>query len=250
MDFKSMAIASTLAGSVLLSGLTFTGAVNLQDIKNMGFGWADKVSTSVNETKDMLSKFNLFKADVTAQLNSKIAKINDLNNKIADLMSQVGSGQVSLEDANNEIARLNTELEKANNEVQALKDEYGLKDAQVEQAFADMSTDSDMDTTLTLDAETTTPSTDTSTTTTDTGSTTTTTNDYATEESSLQTAIMNNWGGLNSVTAEITDTTVTLTGSNVTANTPDQYISFINNATGKTATYSSQTATSYTYTIQ
>ncbi len=247
MDFKALALASTLGGTVLLSGLTWSGAVNLQDIKNMGFGWGDKVVSSVNETKDMLNRFNLFKTDVTAQLNSKIAKINELNDKIADLMSQVGNGQVSLEDANNEIARLNEELEKANAEVQALKDEFGVKDAEIQEAYASMNTDADMDTTLTLDAQTETPNTDTSvdggTTTPPTDSGTTTPSTMTAQEQAIYDEIVRNVPSASTdLTVDIVDNEVTIntTASGFTAQNSTVIEGWLNTALApQTATYKS-----------
>ena len=38
MDFKTLAIGATAAGTILLSGLTFSGTINLSDIKNIGWG--------------------------------------------------------------------------------------------------------------------------------------------------------------------------------------------------------------------
>ena len=52
---------------------------------------------------------------------------------------------------------LNTELEHANSEVQALKDEFALKDSEVQTVFAEMATADDLDTTLNLDEQTGTP---------------------------------------------------------------------------------------------
>jgi outer membrane murein-binding lipoprotein Lpp len=153
MDFKTLAISATAAGTILLSGLTFTGTINLADIKNLGWGWTEKLNTAVNETKDMAAKFGLFKTDVTELLNEKIAKINELNARISQLGAEVASGSVNLEDANNEIARLNEELTKANSEVEALKNEYSVKDSEVQTVFATMATDESMDTALALDAQ-------------------------------------------------------------------------------------------------
>ena len=157
MDFKTLAITATAAGSILMTGVVFSGSVNLTDIKNYGFGWTEKLNTSINETKDMLNKFNIFKSEAQEQLNEKIAKINELNAKIADLVSQVESGQAAsqgtLDSANNEIARLNEELQKANEEVQALKDEFASKNTEVEAAFSEMATAESMDTSMVLDEQ-------------------------------------------------------------------------------------------------
>lgn len=206
MDFKTMAISATLAGSVLLTGLTFSGTINLSEIKERGFDWADKVGLSVQESKDMLSKFNLFKADVTAQLNEKIAKINSLNAKIADLLSQVGNGDLDLETANNEIARLNEQLEQANAEIEALKNEFGLKDSEVQAAFAELQTDEAMDTTLTLDEQNAdtvieTPAEP--------------TNDYATEETAITASIQQEFPQFTDLVVAVTDTTVTISAANI-----------------------------------
>jgi peptidoglycan hydrolase CwlO-like protein len=129
MDFKTMAITATLGGTILLSGLTFTGHIDLQDIKGFGADWANKLTQAVQNSKDMASKFSLFKDSVEEQLNSKIAEINSLNARISELGDKVASGEVNLEEANTEIARLNEELEKANTEVEALKNEFASKDA-------------------------------------------------------------------------------------------------------------------------
>jgi outer membrane murein-binding lipoprotein Lpp len=153
MDFKTAAITATAAGTILLSGLTFSGTINLSDIKNIGWGWTEKLNTAVNETKDMAAKFGLFKTDVTTLLNEKIAKINELNARISQLGVEVASGSVNLEDANNEIARLNEELTKANSEVEALKNEYSVKDSEVQTVFAAMATDESLDTSLALDTQ-------------------------------------------------------------------------------------------------
>lgn len=251
MDFKSLAISATLAGSVLMTGAVFTGSLNLDDIKNKGLDWASKVTSSVDETKQMLDKFNVFKSDVTAQLNEKIAKINSLNSKIADLTSKVSSGAVDLESANNEIARLNEELDKANNEVQALKDQYDLTDADVQAAYASMATDSSMDTTLTLDTQnpdadttaadaTPTGTTTTDTTTTDTTATTTTTpvSPYASQETAIYNNIQASSTPVTGLTVDVTATTVTLT-SNSTFAGANYYKPSIESALGKTVTYSS-----------
>ena len=270
MDFKSMAIASTLAGSVLLTGLTFSGTINLDDIKSKGLDWANKVETSVTGSKDMLAKFNLFKSDVTAQLNSKIAHINDLNDKIADLNSKVGSGQVSLDSANTEIGRLNTELQKANDEVQALKDQYDLTDADVQQAYSQMATASDMDTTVTTDTQnpdvtpvdttttdTSTTTTDTGTTTTsgsttDTGTTTTTTSAYATQEQAIHDNILASYPYITNLTVAVTDTTVTMTSSNnFSGYSADTFVSQVNSGlSGKTVNNWTTSANTITYTLK
>lgn len=250
MDFKALALTATLGGTVLFTGLTFTGTINLGDIKSKGFGWADKVTTSVNETKDMLAKFNIFKGDVTALLNEKIAKVNELNAKIADLNSKVGDGQVSLESANNEIARLNTELEKANNEIQALKDEYNLKDAEVAQAYAEIATAEDMNTTLTLDqqnADTVVPA---DTTTTET-TTTTTAPDYNAQATAIKTALTAQYTYLaQDLIVTVDATTVTLNSSNINGNQGTTYEPKIESALGKQVTYQSGYGTdTFTYTI-
>ena len=153
MDFKTLAIGATAAGTILLSGLTFSGTINLADIKNIGWGWTEKLNEAVNQTKDMANKFGLFKTDVTALLNEKINHINSLNAKINELAAKVGTGEVNLEAANNEIARLNEELTKANEEVAALQSEYSLKDSEVQTVFAAMATADSMDTTLALDTQ-------------------------------------------------------------------------------------------------
>jgi predicted nuclease with TOPRIM domain len=157
MDFKTMAISATLGGTILLSGLTFTGHIDLQDIKGFGADWANKLTTAVQNSKDMASKFSIFKSDAEKLINEKIAEINSLNARISELGEQVASGAVNLEDANNEIARLNEQLEQANNEVKALKDEFALKDSEVQTAFSEMVTADSLDTTLSLDSQTSAP---------------------------------------------------------------------------------------------
>jgi outer membrane murein-binding lipoprotein Lpp len=153
MDFKAMALTATLGGTVLLSGLTFTGALDLTDIKGFGSEWANKITLAVNETKAMSEKFNLFKGDAQTQINAKIAKVNELNAKISELVAKVGNGEMDLEKANSEIARLNEQLEQANTEIAALKNEFASKDTEVQTAFAEMATAESLDTTLTLDTQ-------------------------------------------------------------------------------------------------
>jgi chromosome segregation ATPase len=160
MDFKTMAITATLGGTILLSGLTFTGHIDLQDIKGFGADWANKLTQAVQNSKDMASKFSLFKDSVEEQLNSKIAEINSLNARISELGDKVASGEVNLEEANTEIARLNEELEKANTEVEALKNEFASKDAEVQTVFNEMVTADSLDTSLSLDSQTTAPTTE------------------------------------------------------------------------------------------
>jgi uncharacterized protein YoxC len=153
MDWKAWAIAATTAGTVAISGLTFTGTIDLDSIKNKAFGWAANVTTSVDSTKAMLDKFNLFKTDVQAQINAKIAKINELNAAIADLNTKVGNGEASLDEANTEIARLNEEIEQANTEIANLKAQMEAEDANVSAQMDEMKTTEDMDTTLALDTQ-------------------------------------------------------------------------------------------------
>lgn len=254
MDFKTMAVAATLGGSVLLSGLTFSGTINLGDIKTKGLDWANKVSLVSDETQEMLEKFTLFKGDVTTQLNEKIAKINDLNAQIADLLAQ---GQGDLGAANDEIARLNAELEKANAEIQALKDEFNLTDEQVQQAFASMATAEDMDTTLALDAQN--PDTVIPAQTTPTEPTPEPTepvapvNDYATEEQAIKNAILTEFPNQTALVVEVTDTQVKLTGQYVLQNDGSEYVSHINSVLDKSvygAWSTDSTNKSYTYNLQ
>ena len=89
----------------IISVLQFTGTLNLTDIKNFGTDWASKITQAVENSKDMASKFNLFKSDAEQLINEKIALINDLQDQIAELNNKVGSGEMNLSDANNEIAR-------------------------------------------------------------------------------------------------------------------------------------------------
>ena len=253
MDFKQLAITATLGGSILLTGVVFTGSVNLADIKNYGFGWADRLNTSVNETKDMLQKFNLFKGDVKEQLNEKIAKINDLNAKIADLVSKVGAGEVNLEGANNEIARLNEELDKANQEVQALKDEYQLKDSEVQAVFSEMATAESMDTSLVLDeqqADTVIPE--------DTEAPEAppeepeapeAPEDYATEETAIYNMIMTNHPSVTGLTVTMTDSTIVLNGTGLsTIYNNSTFKANLGSSAGVTITAVNQDSTNkYTY---
>ena len=211
MGFKEMAIASTLGGTILLSSLTFTGTLNLTDIKNFGTDWASKITQAVENSKEMTSKFNLFKSDAEQLLNEKIALINSLNEQIADLNSKVGSGEMNLSDANNEIARLNEQLEQANNEVQALKDEFASKDTEVQAKFNEMVLADSLDTTLNLDEQTGTPA--------PTEPETpeqTETVDYTAQETAIQDALKSKLPNqLESVTVTMTDSTIALTENDI-----------------------------------
>jgi outer membrane murein-binding lipoprotein Lpp len=241
-DFKTLAIGATVAGSVLLTGLTFTGTINLTDIKTKGFDWADKVSQAVTETQEMASTFDLFKTDVQAQINAKIAKINDLNAQIATLVEQVGNGEGNLEAANNEIARLNTELEKANAEIEALKAEFDLKDSEVQAVYADMETAESLDTTLVLDVQqpdTVIPE-----------STTPEPVDYTAQETAIKTSINSTFPSITNVTVDVTDTTVTLYGEPLQNTASVNFESIIETELGKSVTYSSTPSlNTYVFTI-
>lgn len=211
MDFKTMAVTATLGGTILLSGLTFTGTIDLASIKGFGQDWASKITQAVDNSKQMASKFSLFKSDVESQINEKIAKINELNARISELGDQVASGAVNLEDANNEIARLNEELDKANQEVQALKNEFALKDSEVQSAFAEMATADSLDTNMNLatqnpDAvapEDTTPIEPTE------------QPQEPTQEEVVYNAMTSKYSGLEELQVIITDTTVTLIEPNL-----------------------------------
>ena len=219
MGFKELAIAATAGGSILLTGVVFTGSVNLADIKAYGFGWADRVNTAVNETTEMIEKFNIFKSDAQEQLNEKIAKINELNAKIADLVSQVESGQAAnqgtLDSANSEIARLNEELQKANEEVQALKDEFASKNTEVEAAFSEMATAESMDTSMVLDTQN--PDTvvpeGTEAPEAPEAPEEAPVNDYAAEEAAVANAIKTRFGVNVAFTVTMTETSITLNGT-------------------------------------
>jgi SMC interacting uncharacterized protein involved in chromosome segregation len=238
MDFKAMALTATLGGTVLLSGLTFTGALDLTDIKNKGFEWGNKVSLAVDETKQMASKFNLFKSDTETLINEKIAKINDLNAKISELVAKVGSGEISLEDANNEIARLNEELQKANTEIEALKNEFASKDTEVQTAFAEMATAESLDTTLALDQQS--PDTvipeGTQAPETEPEPEQPPVNEFTTQETAIHNALVAFKPALNDVVVTMTETSVTLQGSTIRSEDTSVLIPMINNAVGITIT--------------
>lgn len=218
MDWKAWAITATLGGTIALSTLTFTGTLNLTDIKNFGTDWASKITQAVENSKEMTSKFNLFKSDAEQLINEKIALINDLQDQIAELNNKVGSGEMNLSEANNEIARLNEELEKANNEVQALRDEFALKDSEVQTAFAEMDTANDLDMTLNLDEQTGTPAPTEPETETETETETeqTETIDYTAQETAIQNALKSKLPNqLESVTVTMTENTISLTEDNI-----------------------------------
>ena len=260
MGFKELAIAATAGGTILLTGVVFSGSVNLADIKNYGFGWTEKLNTSINETKDMLNKFNIFKSEAQEELNLKIAKINELNAKIANLVSQVESGQAAnqgtLDSANNEIARLNEELQKANEEVQALKDEFASKNTEVEAAFSEMATAESMDTSMTLDtqnADTVIPE---GTEAPEAPPEEAPVNDYAAEEAAVATSLKNMYGTLNTISnfaVEMTDTQIVLSGTGIAGKfgvNDDAVKEAIGNAAGVTVLTATQESTSrlvYTY---
>lgn len=251
-----MALSATLAGSVLLSGLTFTGAIDLTNAKNKAMDWASKVTQAVDGSHSMLDKFNSFKTDAMSQLNAKIAKINSLNAKIADLVSKVGSGQADLSSANDEISRLNTELDKANTEVHQLATDLGMTDQDVQAKFATLQTANNMDTSMNLDTQN--PDTDTTTAdATTTGSTTTTTTtpatpDYSAQQTAIANAITANYSSLSDIQVTITDTTVTLHSANLASRTATDFTSIINaNLTGKTVSnWSGEGSATITYTLQ
>lgn len=248
MDFRAMALSATLAGSVLLTGLTYTGTIDLNSIKSKAFGWATNVNTSVDSTKAMLDKFNTFKADVQAQINEKIAKINSLNDAIALLNTKVGNGQISLEQANTEIARLNEEIQKANQEIADLKAQIDTKDAEVSAKMTEMKTSSDMDVNLTLNTQNpdVTPASGTP-----TGGEQS--SQYASNETAIKNAILSNHPAWTDLTVTMTDTTVTLSSQYLSSYPPEDFISSINaNAGGKTVTSiaSGQGTNTVVYNIQ
>jgi outer membrane murein-binding lipoprotein Lpp len=250
MDFKSMAISATLAGSVLMTGLTYTGTVDLGAIKDKAMNWATNVNTSVGSTQAMLDKFNLFKTDVTAQINAKIAKINELNASIAVLNSKVGAGEVSLDTANTEIARLNEEIDKANAEITALKAEMDAKDTEVTATMAEMETADSMDTTLALDTQNadvapTTGGTTGEATSGDTG-TTETTSDADSIDSALSTAYPALAADL---TVTLTASTVTLSSNRIGEQSPYDYEQYIEAELGKEVTLASSSGNDRVYTI-
>lgn len=255
MGFKTMAISATAAGTILLSGLTFTGTIDLGDIKGFGQDWASKLTQAVDNSKEMASKFNLFKSDVETQLNEKIAKINELQARISELGEQVASGEVNLEDANNEIARLNEELEKANNEVAALKNEFALKDSEVQAAFNEMVTAESLDTTLSLDTQNpdaVVPEGSAPTEPTEEPQQEEPQNPYAAQETAIKDALSSKY-------AELDELQVTMTGSDIIISEPQlksvennygmTYKTDIQNATGLTlGDASSPDANSYKFT--
>jgi chromosome segregation ATPase len=247
MDFKTMAITATLGGTILLSGLTFTGTLNLTDIKNFGTDWASKITQAVDNSKDMASKFSLFKSDAEQLLNEKIALINSLNAQIADLNNKVGSGEMNLSDANNEIARLNEQLEIANNEVQALKDEFALKDTEVQTAFSEMVTAESLDTTLNLDEQTGTPAPPEQTPE-ETPEETEQTSDFTAQETAIKNALASKITVLDNLTVTMTDTTITLTEEHINLADTAVIKGEINKIIGKVPTGPTKNGNTHTYT--
>ena len=220
MNFKTLAITATAAGTILLSGLTFTGTLNLTDIKNFGTDWANKVSSAVENSKNMASKFNVFKSDAETLLNEKIALINDLTTRINNLNDQVSTGSINLEDANNEIARLNEQLEQANNEVEALKNEFASKDTEVQTTYSDMVMAEALDTTLNLDQQAAAPEeTPTAPETPDAPETPEETptepTGYAAQQTAIHDALIAKYAGLEGLQVTVTATTITLVEPNL-----------------------------------
>jgi uncharacterized protein YoxC len=244
MDFRSTALSATLAGSVLMTGLTYTGTVDLGAIKDKAFGWATNVNTSVESTKAMLDKFNTFKTDVTAQINAKIAKINELNAAIADLNTKVGSGEMSLDAANTEIARLNEQIEQANAEIAALKAEMDSKDTEVAAKMDEMETADDMDTTLALDTQ------NADVAPTDGGTTGGTTETPVTSDAdAIDAAISTAFPAVaTDLQVTVTASTVTLSSNRLGEQSPYDYETYIENQLGKQVTLSSSNG-DFVYTI-
>ena len=250
MDFRSLALSATLAGSVLLTGLTWSGAINLTNIKNDAMDWANKVGLAVDGSVQMKDKFDTFKADAETQLNAKITKINELNAKIAELVAKVGQGHGDLTDANNEIARLNEQLEQANNEVQALADEIGLKDDEVQAKFAQLKTSADMDTSLNLITQ----NADTDTSVADNTPTggepqAPTGPDYTAQANSVKSAIQADTSQLPDLVVTVDATTVSLTSNNIMVFSQSYYEGFIESALGKQVTFDKTNGFTWTYTI-
>jgi uncharacterized protein YoxC len=255
-DWKTMALGLTATGTVLISGLTFTGAIDLDKIRNTAQGWASNINTSVDETSQMLEKFNVFKSSVTDQLNERIAKINELNAKLAELKS---SGEGDIAQANSEIVRLNEQLEIANQEVKALADELGLTDEQVQAKMTELKTDDMMDTTLTLIDQNPDTVIEETTTTEPTPTEpeptvpTEPVNDYTTEETAIKNAILANHMYVQGLTVTMTDTTVTLASTNSFSGlTIDEFDEEINSSiTGKTVSnWTNTNSNTFTYTLQ
>ena len=214
MGLKTMTIAGVLGGSLLLSGLTFTGTLNLTDIKNFGTDWANKLTLAVDNSKDLASQFNLFKSDVQEKLNEKIALINDLNAQIEALNAQVGTGEMDLETANNELQRLNFELEKANQEIEVLKNEFATKDTEVQAKFNEMVMADSLDTTLNLDEQTGTPApTEPETEPENETPEQTETVDYTAKENDIKTGVQTKFPTITDLQVTVTETTVTLSSS-------------------------------------
>jgi predicted nuclease with TOPRIM domain len=243
MDFKTMAITATLGGSILLSGLTFTGVIDLAEIKGFGQDWANKLTQAVNNSKDMASKFNLMKSDAENLINEKIAKINELQARINELGEEVASGNLNLEDANTEIARLNEQLEQANNEVKALKDEFALKDSEVQTAFSEMVTADSLDTTLDLDTQTTTPTTPEEAP--EEEAPTEAPNHEATE-TTIYNALTTNFEKLEELQVTVTDNQIVISEPQLLA-TEGTYRNVINSATGLALAMGTKNGTTITY---
>ena len=249
INFKTAAIAATASGTILLSGLTFTGTLNLTDIKNMGWGWAEKVGVAVEETQKIADRFNLFKSDATNMINEKIAKINELNAKISELNTKVGTGESNLDASNQEIARLNEQIEQANQEIETLKNEYGIKDEEVAAAFAAMVTAESLDTNLILDEQA--PDTIIP------GDTEQQQGpeqqeqqvDTAATKATIENAINDKYPALYGVIATVTNTTIKLEHANITVLEGEQFRQDIMQATGLTLGAEITTgANSYTFT--
>ena len=245
MGLKTMTIAGVLGGSLLLSGLTFTGTLNLTDIKNFGTDWAQKLTQAVDNSKDLASKFNLFKSDVQEKLNQKIALINDLNAQIEALNAQVGTGEMDLETANTELERLNFELEKANQEIEVLKNEFASKDTEVQAKFNEMVMADSLDMDLNLDEQT-----GTSAPTEPTEQTEQTeTVDYTALETQIADSISSTHKKDN-VKVTITETTVTVYGDALQNISAVNYEPQIESGLSKGVTYSNQPSmNTYVYTI-
>lgn len=249
MNFKTMALNATLAGTVMASGIVmYTGTDGLNSIKNTVMEWANKISTSVDNSTAMLDKFNIFKSGTQDLINEKIAKINELQAKIGELNGQVASGEMDLGQANDLIADLYAQIEQANTEIADLQSQINAKEIEVNEKYAEMVTADDMDITLTLDEQTGTPAPTEPTEQTEQTEQTETV-DYTAQALSIQNALKSKLPNqLESVTVTMTENTISLTEDNI--NDIDTVIikQEINKIIGKVPTGPTKNGNTHTYT--
>jgi uncharacterized phage infection (PIP) family protein YhgE len=141
-------IGTTLAGGIVVSGITWNGSDGLESIRNTAESFKNKIVNLDTSLTNWKTAFNNLKTDAETKLseaqtklNEKLALISSLQSQIAELNGQVASGNTSMEEASAEIEALQKELEKANQEVATLKaeieamaSEVGTKGETVESA--------------------------------------------------------------------------------------------------------------------